>query len=256
MTYLWADSEDLNKELTRLILSKEQEDAGVSTTNVGGWHSKKDLQDWEGRCVRTLISRILTLGQEMLKSFTNCTDPKLLADWTVQAWANINRYGHYNKYHTHIRNLNLWSGVYYIDTGTGRDNNATNARIAFADQHQVKPRGRDEYVERYFVQPEPGLMLLFPSSLGHRVEPYNGSGNRITVAFNLRNSGFTTTNYEIEANKLSKIQSKDITRDCRGKDSGGSPAQANNQPVSGSYSPMAERQLKERGICKDQSDEF
>jgi uncharacterized protein (TIGR02466 family) len=203
MKYHWADSDQLNKELTNLILAKEKEDAGVLTTNVGGWHSKKDFQRWDGNCVGILVSRMLALGQEMLKRFTGCTNQEMLSSWTVQAWANVNRYGHYNKFHTHIRNLNLWSGVYYVNTGA-EDLDAPTARIAFADQHQVTPKGNDDYRKRHFVQPMPGLMLLFPSSLGHRVEPYYGQGSRITVAFNLKNSDFTTINYDIEESKRSK----------------------------------------------------
>jgi uncharacterized protein (TIGR02466 family) len=200
MKYLWADSDDLNKELVKLILLKEQEDGGILTTNVGGWHSKKDFHKWDGECVKILITRMLALGQEMLKRFTGCTEPEMLSDWTVQAWANINRYGHYNKFHAHIRNLNLWSGVYYVSTGVDEPNSVTKARIVFVDQHQVTPRERDELTKRYFIQPTPGLMLLFPSSLGHRVEPHYGKGDRITIAFNLKNSKFTTINYEIEKN--------------------------------------------------------
>jgi len=202
--YFWSGSDDLNKELTNLILSKEKEHGGISTTNAGGWHSKKDFQNWDGECVKTILSRMLILGQEMLGRFTGCTEQEMFLDWTIQAWANINRYGHYNKFHTHIRNLNLWSGVYYVSTGVEQTDDVARARIIFVDQHQVTPRERDEFKKRYFVQPEPGLMLLFPSSIGHRVEPHYGNGDRITIAFNLRNSNFTTINYEIEKDTVGK----------------------------------------------------
>ena len=204
LKYLWTDSEDLNRELYKLIVSKEKEHNGVLTTNVGGWHSKKDFQYWDGECVKTLLSRMLLLGQEMLKRFTGCNQSGMRSDWTIQAWANINQYGHYNKFHTHIRNLNLWSGVYYVSTGIEKADNVSKARIVFADQHQVTPKESDEFRKRYFVEPKPGLMLMFPSSLGHRVEPHYGTGNRITVAFNLKNDKFTTINYDIEKSKAEK----------------------------------------------------
>lgn len=204
--YLWPDSDKLNIELAHLILSKEKEDRGVSTTNVGGWHSKKNFQNWDGECVKTILSRMLILGQEMVKRVLGSTESELLSDWTIQAWANINRYGHYNKFHTHIRNLNLWSGVYYVKTGIEEADTVAGARIVFADQNRVEPRDREEFKKRYLVQPEPGLMLLFPSSLGHRVEPHYGTGERITIAFNLKNDRFTTINYEIEKNNASKSQ--------------------------------------------------
>jgi uncharacterized protein (TIGR02466 family) len=206
LKYLWLDSDDLNEELVKLTLSKEQEDRGILTTNVGGWHSKKDFQKWNGECAKILISRMLTLGQEMLKRFTGCTEPDMLSDWTVQAWANINRHGHYNKFHTHIRNLNLWSGVYYVSLGVEETDRVAKARIIFVDQYRVVPLARDEFNKRHFVQPQPGLMLLFPSSLGHYVEPHYGKGDRITIAFNLKNSKFTTINYEVEKNSAGKSQ--------------------------------------------------
>lgn len=204
LKYFWADSDVLNRELANLILSKEEQHKGILTTNIGGWHSKKDFQNWDGNCVKVLLDRMLILGQEMLKRFTGCTESEMLSGWTVEAWANINRYGHYNKFHNHIRNLNLWSGVYYIDTGIEQSDETAQARIVFIDSHQVTPRERDEFKKRYFIQPKPGLMLLFPSSLGHRVEHHYGKGKRITIAFNLKNNKFTTINYEIEKKNTGK----------------------------------------------------
>ncbi len=191
---LWPNSDNLNEQLTELILCKEKEDRGISTTNVGGWHSKKNLQNWEGECVKTILSRMLILGQEMVKRVLGSAESEFLSNWTIQAWANINRYGHYNKFHNHIRNLNLWSGVYYVQTGVAEADAIASASLIFADQHRVEPRGREEFKKRYVIQPEPGLMLLFPSSLGHRVEPHYGTGDRITIAFNLKNDRFTTIN--------------------------------------------------------------
>jgi uncharacterized protein (TIGR02466 family) len=204
LKYLWFDSDRLNEELEQLILSKEKEHRGVSTTNVGGWHSKKDFQTWDGECVKILLSRMLILGQEMIKRVYDSTEPELLADWKIQAWANINRHGHYNKFHTHIRNLNLWSGVYYVNTGLKETDTVQPAGIIFADQHRVEPMNREEFRLRYSIEPQPGLMLLFPSSLGHRVAPHLGTGDRITIAFNLKNSRFSTINYEIEKNNVGK----------------------------------------------------
>lgn len=204
LKYFWADSDNLNKELIKLIVSKEKENEGISTTNVGGWHSKKDFQNWDGECVKVLLSRMLLLGKEMFKRFTGCNQLEMFSDWTIQAWANSNQYGHYNKFHTHIRNLNLWSGVYYVSEGIEKTDNVSKARIVFADQHQVIPKESNEFRKRYFVEPKPGLMLLFPSSLGHRVEPHYGTGNRITVAFNLKNDKLTTINYDIEKSKKEK----------------------------------------------------
>jgi hypothetical protein len=38
---------------------------------------------------------------------------------------------------------------------------------------------------RYLIDPAPGLMIVFPSWLKHMVHPYYGTGERISVAFNV-----------------------------------------------------------------------
>lgn len=131
-------------------------------------------------------------------------EPILLSGWTIQAWANINRRSHFNKQHHHIRNLNLWSGVYYVNDGFEANETSEAARIIFADPNRVEVRDRVELNQRYSVRPEPGLMLLFPSALGHQVEAHTGSGNRITVAFNLKHQDFTTIKYEADKDPANK----------------------------------------------------
>lgn len=203
---LWSESELLNRQLREVILTEEKKSPGLVTSNAGGWHSEKTLQDWDYPCIRTLLARITTLAQESVRRTIGLPDyPKEILDgWTVQAWANVNRNGHFNKYHHHIRNLNLWSGVYYVDAGNDGRADFVGARIIFADQHRPELKDRPAVTARYAIMPQSGLMLLFPSSLGHRVEPYNGSRERITVAFNLRHEQFTTLNYEIEKKQAAK----------------------------------------------------
>ena len=36
------------------------------------------------------------------------------------------------------------------------------------------------------IAPRPGLMVLFPAWLSHSVEPWDGTGSRISVAMNIR----------------------------------------------------------------------
>jgi uncharacterized protein (TIGR02466 family) len=197
----WSQSEKLNHDIIDLILSRERLEKGITTTNVGGWHSKKDLQDWDEECVRVLVNRMSTAGREMNKRFFGADSDELLGGWRIQAWANINRFNDYNKFHTHIRNSNLWSGVYYVDEGYDNEKDTeTSTRIIFADQHRVEPRNLENFKKRHSIEPKAGLMVLFPSSLGHSVERHYGSRPRITVAFNLKHDNLTTINYEIEKN--------------------------------------------------------
>jgi hypothetical protein len=48
------------------------------------------------------------------------------------------------------------------------------------------------YRER--IEPEPGLMLIFPSWNVHMVHPFHGDGERISIAFNILVGDVTVLN--------------------------------------------------------------
>jgi hypothetical protein len=47
-----ADAETLNPELERTILERERADRGVQHSNLGGWQSSWDLEEWGGAPAR------------------------------------------------------------------------------------------------------------------------------------------------------------------------------------------------------------
>ncbi len=206
--YVWEGSDALNEQLRAVILEEEKKSPGLLTSNAGGWHSEKHLEKWEHPCIRELLSRVITLTLEAVPPTLGLSPcpVEILSGWIIQAWANVNRAGHFNKYHHHIRNMNLWSGVYYVDAGDrdGRRSELLGGQIIFADQHKPGFKEHPALRARYAITPRSGLMLLFPSSLGHRVEAYEGTGERITIAFNLRHERLTTLNYEIEKKQAAK----------------------------------------------------
>jgi uncharacterized protein (TIGR02466 family) len=197
--YVWPDTDNFNRELVEVILTKEKQNPGLATTNVGGWHSEKNFQHWEEECATLLLNRITSLCAAMLERVIGWSTN--INDWNVQAWANINRLGDYNKFHHHIRNANLLSGVYYASTGIEATDRVQPAVITFVDQYRLCGLNKIRAVDTFDVRPEPGLMLVFPSSLTHRVQKHRGSGNRVSVAFNLANKNFTTINYKMKEYK-------------------------------------------------------
>ncbi|WP_058557817.1 putative 2OG-Fe(II) oxygenase [Thiohalocapsa sp. ML1] len=85
-------------------------------------------------------------------------------------WLNAMPPGSRTSRHSHEENDELLSGVYYVTAP------AASGDLCFADgPFEVR------------VTPEPGLMLLFPPSLKHWVEPHRGAGLRLSVAFNFGN---------------------------------------------------------------------
>ena len=114
--------------------------------------------------------------------------------WRVNAWANVNRPGHGNEFHT-LPGC-YWSGTYYVDDGGIGDDPALGGKFEIQDPRGVAPAmyapmlcfatpgGRSAGASE-LIRPKAGMMVLFPAWLSHRVRPYRGTRMRISLAFNL-----------------------------------------------------------------------
>jgi Putative 2OG-Fe(II) oxygenase len=133
----------------------------------------------------------------MVSRIVDTPQPEHLQGWQVSAWANVNRHGDRNESHDHSGDEDtLWSGIYYVDPGEGGAPTSGHTRLE--DRSGVPKeviRNPDPFEREHSITPEPGLMVLFPGRLWHRVEPFLGCGTRITVAFNLSHRGFVIPSY-------------------------------------------------------------
>ena len=101
----------------------------------------------------------------------------------ITAWGVILDEGAYQVPHIHP---SAWlSGVYYValPSALGADDDGTAGWIEFGRPYwdfriRAEPETR-------LVEPEEGLMLLFPSYMFHRTLPFSGPGERISIAFDV-----------------------------------------------------------------------
>jgi uncharacterized protein (TIGR02466 family) len=187
MSHIWSDAEELNADLRQNILAHEQKTRGVSITNAGGWHSEIGQLEFCGHVRERLVRHMYTMADEatrrLMVEYGHRPSPM---GWTLQAWANVNRAGDFNKAHTHPDAT--WSGTYYVDDGEPGADAPNGTPIHFFDPL----RGRSKTFMPLILpismslRPEPGMMILFPSYLPHAVSPHRGSRPRISIAFNLR----------------------------------------------------------------------
>jgi uncharacterized protein (TIGR02466 family) len=194
----WPESDHLNSELRETILRRERESSGFRISSRGGWQSEADLMTWNSPCVTTLRAMIETAIRDVVRCTVAEPDTRHYSGWTIEAWANINRDGALNVPHVHTRDSTMWAGIYYVQAGSA-GSNGSGGRTKFQDRSLVPKetlRNPDPFEREFAVVPKEGLMVLFPGTLWHYVEPYHGSGPRITVAFNLRHPGFTIPYYE------------------------------------------------------------
>lgn len=185
-----------NRALTETILAQERAalaslsgaslsgggsaKTSLSNSNLGGWHSGRDLAQWGGEPARAILQAAFTLaGRLTLDRRGRAVNPA----WKVECWANVNRRGHANRRHSHPGCF--WSGSYYLRVGDETENLEAEKGGAFEfhDPRGVAPALPT--VPAALVDPEPGMMVLFPAWMPHSVRPYNGDGIRISIAFNL-----------------------------------------------------------------------
>lgn len=182
----WPDVTQMNSELKELIYEHEKSDTSLKRSNEGGWHSEEDFLHWGGPAIAQLQQRMMYGFQELTKAMTGGVLYKGKA--ILNAWVNVNRNGDYNSVHTHPGCL--WSGVYYVEAGDlASEKYPKSGIIEFID-----PRAGAEmmatpglpFAQNLPKHPQTGDMIMFPSWLKHFVHPYRGTGERISIAFNIR----------------------------------------------------------------------
>jgi uncharacterized protein (TIGR02466 family) len=186
LTCVLDDGPELNALLRERILVHESESPGTAKSNHGGWHSESGHLEFCGDAGQRLIDHMYALADEATQCVAADYRKKIEPiRWTLSAWVNVNRTGDFNKMHVHP--ASTWSGTYYVDTG---DPNGTDGATPLHVFDPCPARATmflpSVVPDSIFINPQPGLMVLFPSYLLHMVFPHNGSSARISIAFNLR----------------------------------------------------------------------
>jgi uncharacterized protein (TIGR02466 family) len=107
------------------------------------------------------------------------------------SWFHITKRGGFFGLHNHP--MASWSGVYCVAPGQHDEdkpdsgllsflNPATNGAM-YLDAANARMQAPFGYGIRH-IRFEPGQLVLFPSWIMHDVKPFEGEGERITVAFN------------------------------------------------------------------------
>jgi uncharacterized protein (TIGR02466 family) len=191
------DAAALNNELRAVIEHREQGHASTRKSNVGGWQSSLDMDRWGG----PPAIKLLAYARSVANRLTTDTEGKtgngpypghFAVTWLGSMWANINRDGHRNEFHSHPGAF--WSGVYYVDDGGIGADSSLGGELEFMDPRGPLPVMNAPHLRiaggltagaTEKLQPKAGRMVIFPAWLVHQVRPYHGTAERISIAFNL-----------------------------------------------------------------------
>ncbi len=184
------DADAINGPLRNAILKAEAEDKGVQFSNADGWQSAPTLLEWP-------VPEIATLSEWIEKATLHMASlpfkEPLTLDYKAYGWANVNRNGHYNTLHNHGEDH--WAFVYYVDCGKQDPGHRLNGRFEVRDPRPGAGVANDNkypgftFGKAFAIDPEPGMLLAFPAWMDHQVHPFFGSGERISIAVNVRLNG-------------------------------------------------------------------
>lgn len=99
----------------------------------------------------------------------------------TQCWANYSEKGHWHHLHQHPNSF--ISGVFYVQSNSEKD------RIYFIkDQYKQFDLPTDNFNNwnsaTWWFPSTQGTLIIFPSSLSHKVEPVEVDTTRISISFN------------------------------------------------------------------------
>jgi len=169
-------------------LMKDDRNA-TQRTNFGGWHYAFDFFELKDLIVTEFREQMTQHVQAFINHFRP-EERRKKDSFRLRGWINVNRAGDFNTLHSHPGCF--LSATYYVQVPQGMK----GGEIYFRD-----PRGpavamyETPGIDLPWVgsglgvpfSPVAGRLLIFPSWLEHRVERFEGAGERISIAFNASN---------------------------------------------------------------------
>jgi uncharacterized protein (TIGR02466 family) len=193
-----ADCQELNGQLRELFLKRASMGARhanprpLTQRSRQVFESEFQLFAWQEPSVQKLKEYCWHQLMKMVGEL-NGYDPQALGNILInsESWFHVTRRGGFFALHNHPNAS--FSGVYCVDPGRSDPGNPQSGLLSFMnpavasamymDAATLNLRGAYGYNIRHIAL-EPGQLVIFPSWILHDVKPFEGEGDRITVAFN------------------------------------------------------------------------
>ncbi len=190
--------EALNSRLRALFIERESQGGSYANPrpftqrNPQLFESSFDLFKWPDAPVQELkrfcYGHLMRMIGE-LNQYDEATLQRMVV--YADAWFHVTRRGGFFGLHNHP--MASWSGVYCVSPGRHDADKPDSGLLSFLspsvigamyiDAAVARLRGAYSHAIQHF-RLEAGQLILFPSWVLHDVKPFEGEGERITVAFN------------------------------------------------------------------------
>ena len=160
---------ELNKYLKQVILEHRQNNPESTKSNVKAWHSSW-VTHAENPKFQPLVDRALSACKFIAQGYYeggNDTEYKVL-----NLWAMMYEYSEWTKRHSHFPSD--FAAVYYVDVEPG------SAPVIF---ESVQKDGVHDNNRPLTLQPQNGMLAIWPAILHHEVPPTKG--RRMCISMNI-----------------------------------------------------------------------
>lgn len=169
------DHEPLNMRLRRLLIGQSQTEPDQVSNQPHGqtyfdnrWLSRANLHKSDEPDIQRLVKFAELIANQALRS-----DPGRAVS-VVSMWCIVGKPGLVGRRHNHGGRV---SGSYYVDAGSSGAQDG-GALQFYADRDSARPS--------HSIEPESGVLYLFPSRLEHSVSRYDGIDPRVVIGLNMK----------------------------------------------------------------------
>ena len=159
---------EINKYLKQVILEHREKYPKSNTSNVKAWHS-----DWNTHKINPKFQPILDITLDAVnyinEKYFRC---KKMDTYISDMWAMM--YDNNNWTKRHLHHACIFSGTYYVDVKKG------SAPIIFEDAFKD---GVHDNNKPLIIQPENGMLIIWPAILQHEVPPTKEKRMGISMNF-------------------------------------------------------------------------
>ena len=167
-TTILEDHVEFNKYLKQVILEHRQKNPEDINSNVKAWHSSWTTH-FENPHFQPLVDRVIDACNFISAGYYECDNTEYNV---INLWAMMYEYSEWTKRHSHFPSD--FAAVYYVDVEPG------SAPVIF---ESVQKDGVNDNNQPLTLQPQNGMLAIWPAILHHEVPPTKG--RRMCISMNI-----------------------------------------------------------------------